>query len=82
MQSVVAAGMSVQNPGDQFVAVQGGTETTSAAEMLVIAYVLMWLLALLFVYMTWRRQGALDRRLSELEKALTARAARERVEEP
>ncbi|MBN1608928.1 MAG: CcmD family protein [Polyangiaceae bacterium] len=81
MQSAAAHGISVEDRRDQFVPVQGGTERASATQLLVIAYVLMWLLALLFVYVTWRRQGALDRRLSELEKALTARTEREKASE-
>ena len=74
MQSALASGISVEDRRDQFVPVQGGTEGTSAALMLVIAYALMWLLVLLFVYMTWRRQGVLGRRISALEKALADRA--------
>jgi hypothetical protein len=38
----------------------------------VTAYFVMWLLALLVVYVTWRKQNALDRRLTELEQALRA----------
>ena len=80
-QQPAANNISVEDRTDQFVPVQGGTETTSAAEMLVIAYTLMWLLALLFVYLTWRRQNALDRRISELQNALAARTAREKANE-
>jgi hypothetical protein len=81
VQSAVAPGISVEDRRDQFVPVRGGSEGTSAAQMLVIAYALMWLLALLFVYMTWRRQGVLDRRLSELEEALMRRTDSEKANE-
>jgi CcmD family protein len=81
-QSAVAPGISVADRRDQFVPVQGGTQSTSAAQMLVIAYALMWLLVLFFVYLTWRRQGALDQRLSELERALSAKAGDEKANEP
>jgi hypothetical protein len=76
-----APSISTEDRHDAFVPVQGGAETTSAAQMLVIAYALMWLFALLFVYMTWRRQNALDRRLSGLEKALADRIADEKTNE-
>ncbi|HEY4106790.1 MAG TPA: CcmD family protein [Polyangiaceae bacterium] len=58
----------------EFVAVQGGGETTSAATLLVIAYVVMWALLLGFVLLSWRRQGRVDARISELEKALASGA--------
>jgi hypothetical protein len=54
----------------EFVAVQGGGDTTSAAALLITAYVLMWALLLGFVFLSWRRQGRVETRLSELEKAL------------
>lgn len=73
--------ISADDRRDAFMPVEGATETTSAAQMLVIAYALLWLLVLLFVYMTWRRQNALDRRLSWLEKALATREAREETNE-
>lgn len=51
-------------------AVQGGTETTSAELLLVVAYCAMWTLLLGFVFLTWRRQHSLERRLTVLEKNL------------
>ena len=54
----------------EFVAVQGGGDTTSAATLLVTAYIVMWALLLGFVLMSWRRQGRVETRISELEKAL------------
>jgi CcmD family protein len=56
----------------EFVAVQGGGETTSAATLLVIAYLVMWALLLGFVFLSWRRQGRVETRLSELEKAIAS----------
>jgi hypothetical protein len=56
----------------EFVAVQGGGETTSAATLLVTAYIVMWALLLGFVFLSWRRQGRVETRLAELEKALTS----------
>jgi hypothetical protein len=54
----------------EFRAVEGGGETTSAASLLVAAYVLMWALVLGFLLLSWRRQGRVETRISELEKAL------------
>jgi CcmD family protein len=55
---------------EAFVPVQGGTETTSAATLLVVAYVLMWVLVFGFVWISFRRLTRLDGRLRELEGAL------------
>ena len=54
----------------EFVAVQGGGDTTSAATLLVTAYLVMWALLLGFVFLSWRRQGRVESRISELEKSL------------
>ena len=56
----------------EFVAVQGGGDTTSAATLLVIAYIVMWALLLGFVFLSWRRQGRVESRISELEKSLAS----------
>jgi hypothetical protein len=61
------------NPSDrstEFVAVQGGGDTTSASSLLVAAYVGMWALLLLFIFLSYRRQAKVEGRISELEKAL------------
>jgi CcmD family protein len=56
----------------EFVAVQGGGDTTSAATLLVTAYLVMWALLLGFVFLSWRRQGRVETRISELEKSLAS----------
>ena len=56
----------------EFVAVQGGGETTSAASLLIAAYVVMWALLLGFIFLSWRRQARVETRISELEKAIAA----------
>jgi CcmD family protein len=56
----------------EFVAVQGGGDTTSAATLLVTAYIVMWALLLGFVFLSWRRQGRVESRISELEKSLAS----------
>jgi hypothetical protein len=54
----------------EFVPVQGGTEGTSAEHLLVAAYLLMWAVLVLFVFLTWRRQTRIDARLGELHATL------------
>jgi len=56
----------------EFVAVQGGGETTSAASLLIAAYMLMWGLLFAFILLSWRRQARVETRISELEKAIAA----------
>jgi CcmD family protein len=60
----------------EFVAVQGGGETTSAAALLITAYIAMWAILLGFVLLSWRRQARVETRISELEKALAASGAK------
>ena len=54
----------------EFVPVTGGTETTSAELMLVIAYLVMWALLLGFVGLGWRRQAKVETRIADLERAV------------
>jgi hypothetical protein len=54
----------------EFVAVEGGDQTTSAEALLVSAYVIMWALLLGFVFLTWRRQQKMELRVIDLERAL------------
>jgi len=56
----------------EFVAVQGGGETTSAASLLIAAYLVMWGLLFAFVLLSWRRQARVETRIAELEKAIAA----------
>ena len=70
---MLAAGYQTTTPNDrstEFVPVEGGTETTSAGTMLVIAYLFMWAILIGFVLLSWLKQKRLDRRVSELERAL------------
>ncbi len=56
----------------EFVAVQGGGDTTSASTLLVTAYVVMWALLIGFLVLGWRRQQRIEARLGELDRALGA----------
>jgi hypothetical protein len=60
----------VQERSTQFVPVEGGTETTSAATFLVAAYVLMWLCVLAFILLTWRKTRSAQAQVERLERAL------------
>lgn len=59
-----------QDRSQQFVAVTGGQDTTSAETLLVVAYIGMWLAIFAFVWLTRKKQSSLDGRLDTLEKAL------------
>jgi CcmD family protein len=55
----------------EFVPVEGGVETTSAAALLITAYGLLWALLFVFLLFSWRRQRRLESRVAELEATLT-----------
>jgi hypothetical protein len=57
----------------EFVPVEGGTESTSAELLLVVAYLVMWSLMLGFIGLAWRRQAKLENRLSELERQVSGK---------
>lgn len=61
---------------EQFVAVTGPeSEQVNASTMVVVAYGVFWLLAIAFVYLTYRSQSRLSARLSELELKLSKHTA-------
>jgi len=64
---------SLQTPTktpSEFVPVEGGSDTTSAESLLIIAYAAMWLLFFGFLAMTHRRQKTLTDKVDRLEQAL------------
>jgi hypothetical protein len=64
-----------ESRSQEFVSVSGGpTETTSAESLLIAAYVLMWVILMGFLFVTFRRQAAVDQRLAELERTLSKRS--------
>lgn len=64
------AGQAPSDRSTEFVAVQGGAETTSAGALLITAYVAMWALVFGFVWLSSRKQRALDTRIRDLEATL------------
>lgn len=74
MTQATPAPATVESRSQEFKPVTGGpVETSSAEGLLVTAYVLMWALLMGFLFLTFKRQAAVDKRLSELEKALPKR---------
>jgi Na+/glutamate symporter len=71
---------SAAERAQEFVAVAGGEETTSAVALAVAAYGLMWAILLGFLWLTWRRQAKLDARLTDLNRELER--ANERRQQP
>jgi hypothetical protein len=66
---------TVEDRSQEFRPVPGAaTETSSAEGLLITAYVLMWAILMGFLFLTFRRQAAVDRRLGELERALPKRS--------
>ena len=64
-----------ESRSQEFVPVTGGpTETSSAEGLLITAYVLMWAILMGFLFVTFRRQAAVDKRLGELERSLSKRS--------
>jgi CcmD family protein len=73
-------GETATDRSSEFVAVEGGAETTSAAGLLIAGYSVMWALVFGFVWLSSVRQKALNARLTDLEQALKrAEAATQRV---
>ena len=60
----------------EFVAVQGGNDGTSAESLLVAAYLLMWAALLVFVFVTWRKQGVLEKRVEKLDREVRQSAGK------
>jgi hypothetical protein len=59
----------------EFVPVSGGpSETSSAEALLITAYVLMWAILMGFLFQTFRRQAAVDKRLGDLERSVPKRS--------
>ncbi len=75
-------GAAPQETLSEFVADEGGTETTDANTMLVAAYMAFWLVVFALVALSWKRQRGLADRLSRLERALDADAVQGESEVP
>jgi CcmD family protein len=67
---IEAPSKAPEDRSTEFVAVQGGNDQTSAETLLVTAYLVMWAALLGFVFLTWRKQGTLEKRIAKLDQAL------------
>ena len=67
-----AASASAETPITTFQAQQGAPieEQHSGVKLLVTAYVVIWVIAMIFVMLTWLRQRKLAARVESLERAL------------
>ena len=54
----------------EFVAVTGGNDSTSAEGLLVAAYLVMWAALIGFIFLTWRKQVSLEKRIAKLDQDL------------
>jgi CcmD family protein len=62
---------TVEERSQEFKPVSGAAENTTSAEVvLVAAYVVMWAILMGFLFTTFRRQAAVDKRLGDLERDL------------
>ncbi len=61
---------SVADRSTEFVAVQGGGETSSAAGLLTAAYILMWLFVFAMIWLTQKKLAGFSARLDLVEKGL------------
>jgi hypothetical protein len=67
-----AAPLTPESRSTEFVSVTGGGETSSGEVLLVTAYVLMWAAVAFFIFITWRKQNAIDAKLKELDSRVRA----------
>ena len=81
MSHIAQVGESSQSAPDNrstsFQAVQGEREHYSGEVLLVSAYAVAWVVLFAWVVMAWRKQGALDVRLRDLEREIEKATARE-----
>jgi hypothetical protein len=65
-----ATNPSADDRAQSFRAVQGGGEMQSGEKLLVEAYAALWLILFGLVFISWRRQKAIDARVVTLESEL------------
>jgi len=72
LEAQPAASSSPDERAQSFTAQQGAPipEMQSGERLLVEAYVMFWIIAMVFVQLMWFRQRALSRRLDTLEHAM------------
>ncbi|WP_437593110.1 CcmD family protein [Sorangium sp. So ce1000] len=63
-------GTTSDDRAQAFRPVQGGNELQSGEKLLVEAYAAIWLILFALVFLSWRRQKQIDRRIDALEAAV------------
>lgn len=63
-------GTSSDDRAQAFRPVEGGNELQSGEKLLVEAYAAIWIIIFAMVYLSWRRQKQIDRRIDALEAAV------------
>ncbi len=59
-----------------FQSVEGGPETHSGSNLLVAAYVVLWVILMAWLFGLWRKQANLHAKIDDLEKTLDRAAAK------
>jgi hypothetical protein len=80
IQTTAAAAPTASAPDDRstsFQPVEGGTETHSGTTLMVEAYAAIWMILMVWLVLVWRKQGALNQRLDDLEQAIDRAAAKQ-----
>ncbi|WP_437737007.1 CcmD family protein [Sorangium sp. So ce1335] len=63
-------GTTTDDRAQAFRPVQGGNEMQSGEKLLVEAYAAIWLIIFAMIFLSWRRQKQIDRRIDALEAAV------------
>jgi hypothetical protein len=78
MNTTLIAALAPTTPEDrsaEFVPVTGGAESTSAAGLLLAAYILMWACVFGLIWLSLKKLRGLDTRMQQLEKQLDKQEA-------
>jgi CcmD family protein len=65
-----STGTTAEDRSTSFRPVEGGNQMQSGERLLVEAYAAIWLILFAFLFLSWRRQGAIEKRIRSLEDAL------------
>ncbi len=71
-----SASASPDSRSTSFQAVHGGQETRSGETLLVEAYAVLWIILMTWLVLLWRKQGGLNGRIDDLERAIDRAAAK------
>ena len=69
-----SAAPPIYDRSTEFKALENGGENRNGQTLMVEAYVVLWIILMAWIVLLWRKQGALNTRLDDLERAIDARA--------